>query len=151
VLAQINAAQPLASPLLTKAVTIHGGDRAPLRNRHAIPYQALEEWVKTTLANNPQLLERLGGSAMLVPPPMPSALATKSLFADGKSDAGRTTEAPRPNSVPPTAAPPSAPLPRSVPQTAVTTTTPDSSSGEGDPEEFNRQAHPERCPTTPKP
>jgi hypothetical protein len=151
VLGQINPVQPLASPLLTKAVTIHGGDRAPFRNRHAVPYQVLEDWVKTTLANNPQLLERLGGSVAPVHVQAPSMPETKSLFAAGKSDALVPGEPPRPNVVPITVVPPAAPLPRSAPQTP-TATPPDSSTGAGDPEEFNRQAYPERYQTpAPKP
>lgn len=56
VLAQVNLAQPQASPLLTKAVSAHGNvTQAPLAGKQLAAYRALEEWVERTLASNPQL------------------------------------------------------------------------------------------------
>ncbi len=88
VLAQINYVQPQASPLLTKAVNIHGGSgQAPLKGRQTVPYQTLEDWLRLTLATNPQLRERPGDS--VVPPPAPLAPPTtevKSAFAETNVD-----------------------------------------------------------------
>jgi hypothetical protein len=67
VLAQINADNISASPFLTKAVSIHGegspslqspSGQPPIKNREAAAYHRLEDWVKQTLENNPQLRER---------------------------------------------------------------------------------------------
>jgi hypothetical protein len=59
VLAQINCERPSASPLLIKAVSVHGkpGDMAqsPLKNREIAAYRSLEEWVRITVENSPQL------------------------------------------------------------------------------------------------
>jgi len=71
VLAQINADNVSASPFLTKAVSIHGeglpslqspSGQPPIKNREAAAYHRLEDWVKQTLENNPQLRERSGSS-----------------------------------------------------------------------------------------
>jgi hypothetical protein len=62
VLGQVNLSDPdgKGSPLLTKAVSVHGATaQAPLKDRRAPAYKVLEEWVKLTLANNPQLQERV--------------------------------------------------------------------------------------------
>ena len=40
VLGQVNFVQPQASPLLTKAVSIHGGDQAPIKGRESVPYRS---------------------------------------------------------------------------------------------------------------
>jgi len=62
VLAQINTDNVSASPFLTKAVSIHGeglpSGQPPIKNREAAAYHRLEDWVKQTLENNPQLRER---------------------------------------------------------------------------------------------
>jgi hypothetical protein len=62
VLAQINCENVVASPLLTRAVTIHGeAAQPPIKNRDAAAFHRLEDWVKQTLENNPQLRETSGG------------------------------------------------------------------------------------------
>jgi hypothetical protein len=59
VLAEVNVNQPEASPLLIKAVSDHAHiGQAPLRDRQAAPYRTLENWVKLTVADNPQLREQ---------------------------------------------------------------------------------------------
>jgi hypothetical protein len=127
VLAQVKLDQPQASPLLTKAVTVHGGgDKAPLGGRQAVAYRALEDWVKGTLANNPQLQDRL----VAAPP------ETKPAFADVKPDAPRAAVTPPAHAVPITPVPSAAPPP--------TVNPPDNGDDAYDPSEFNRQAHPER-------
>jgi hypothetical protein len=59
VVAQIDRERPQLSPLLVKAVSTHGGaNQAPLKGGRQTPaFRHLEEWVETTLADNPQLLE----------------------------------------------------------------------------------------------
>jgi hypothetical protein len=58
VLGEVNLVQPQNSLLLSKAVSVHGSqEQAPIKNRQAAAYHALEEWVWMTLANNPQLRE----------------------------------------------------------------------------------------------
>jgi hypothetical protein len=61
VLAQISPDAISSSPLLTRAVSIHGeSPQPPIKNREAAAYRRLEDWVKQTLENNPQLRERHG-------------------------------------------------------------------------------------------
>jgi hypothetical protein len=68
VLAQINVQHWESSPFLTKAVSVHGeASQPPIKNRDSKAYKALEEWIRTTLVNNPQLRDR------------PTALAAVSL------------------------------------------------------------------------
>jgi hypothetical protein len=137
VLGQVNQVQPQASPLLTKAVSVHGGgDKAPLSGRQLVAFHALEEWVRGTVTTSPQLPDKV------VVPPVPE---TKPTFAGEKPDAPRSQgEPPRPNTVPISPAQPSAPPP------PASTSAP---SGDAfDPAEFNRLAHPERDKApTPKP
>jgi hypothetical protein len=136
-LAQIKLDRPLASPLLTRAVTVHGGgDRAPLAGRQAAAYRALEDWVNAALANSPHLQDRLAA------PPPPAPPETKAAFADVKPDAPHAAEAPPAHDVPITPAAP--------PTTGVTP--PENGDDAFDPSEFNRQAHPEHDkPPAPKP
>lgn len=59
VLAQINVDTPAASPLLLKAVSVHGEMAQPaLKGRQSAAYKTLEEWVRVTLDGNPQLRYR---------------------------------------------------------------------------------------------
>jgi hypothetical protein len=61
VLAQIDLDEPPESPLLYKAFSAHGGPaKAPLGGRQSTPYQILEDWVATVVANNPHLRKVLG-------------------------------------------------------------------------------------------
>lgn len=49
VLAQINLEQPQSSPLLVKAIAIHGeASQPPLKGRQAAAYHTLENWVRLT-------------------------------------------------------------------------------------------------------
>jgi hypothetical protein len=136
VLGQINYVQLAASPLLTKAVTVHGGsDQAALKGgRQSIPYQTLEEWLRMTIATNPQLSQHAGITA--VPPPPPAPTQHPSAFAAAKTVAAPPTVGELSVAPPP-------PSPAAKPM--------ESTSGDPfDPSEFNRQAHPEHEPA-PKP
>jgi hypothetical protein len=131
VLAQVNFNQPQASPLLTKAVSDHARvGRAPLRGRQVAAYHALEDWVRLTLDNNPQLREQAAAPAG----PETHAKASRPGSAWGE-DAGHTTT---PAGTPPASAAPGG-----------TTGAPPAASPAGpsdpfDPEEFNRLAHPDK-------
>ena len=68
VLGEVNFGQPQNSPLLSKAVSVHGPlEQAPIKNRQAAAYRSLEDWVRVTVAENPQLREQ--------PPVRPAAPA----------------------------------------------------------------------------
>ena len=116
VLEQLKKDRPSASPLLTKAVSIHGkpGEmiQSPLKNREEAAYRSLEEWVRITLENttprvatadggvNPPLAGRTGaGEAVAAAEPsVPrQAQATKTAFAEDKpSTKGEGSTAPEP-------------------------------------------------------
>jgi hypothetical protein len=56
VLARITPARPEASSVLVKAVSVHGeASQPPIKSRQAPAYRALEEWIRATIAGNPQL------------------------------------------------------------------------------------------------
>jgi len=49
VLNEVNLSQPLTSPFLSKALSVHGKmAQAPFKNRETPAYRALEEWVRQT-------------------------------------------------------------------------------------------------------
>lgn len=53
-LMQVNHAQPSASPLLVKALSLHGtADRPPLKDRNTLAYRILEDWVRRQRAIPP--------------------------------------------------------------------------------------------------
>jgi hypothetical protein len=115
VLAQVNVDRPEVSPLLVKAVSIHGDMvQPPLKGRQAPAYRVLEDWVQATLASNPQLAQRPAATVPLVGP---EPKGTEPPAAEG-TPARAVTSARAPE-------PPAAPA-------------------DGfDPAIFNRQAHPE--------
>jgi hypothetical protein len=127
VLGQVNLQEPRISPLLTKAVSVHGPlAQAPLKNRQAPAYRALEEWVRLALASNPALHEQATRSS--------EAKTT----APMKSESPFAADAPPPAessaaAAAPSAAPPAKPA---VPDPF-------------DPAVFNRLAHPEKPPAPP--
>lgn len=64
VLSQFNRQQWQVSPFLTKAVSVHGeAGRAPLPNRHAPAFRALEDWTKMAVAKLPNAQAAPEGSA----------------------------------------------------------------------------------------
>jgi hypothetical protein len=104
VLEQVHRDQPNTSPLLIKAVSIHGkpGDmiQSPLKNREAAAYRSLEEWVRITLENteprfakmdgpaNSQVSDRTGAAEAVVKaePTVPrQSHANKTAFAEARS------------------------------------------------------------------
>jgi hypothetical protein len=126
-LAQINLEQPQASPLLTKAVSIHGEMKEPpLRGRQIAAFKSLEEWVKVTMASNPHLRPTQVAATATVPAAAP-----------------RTGVEPppiRPASTEENAGPPPRELP---PVPAEQPPSPDPADPY-DPAAFNRQAHPDK-------
>lgn len=145
VLDQINAESISASPLLTKAVSIHGegspSAQPPIKNREAAAFHRLEDWVKQTLENNPQLRERPVGEDR------GSRIENR-----GSTDGNGRVERPSfvfdpPSSVSPSPLPLTASNPKrstdfaaSQPPAPKPTTPVDPF----DPIIFNRQAHPEK-------
>jgi hypothetical protein len=133
VLAEVNLDQPQNSPLLTKAVSVHGPlEQAPFKNRQAAAYRTLEEWVKTTLADNPQLRDQPPAK-----PAAPPAEVRQTAFHDLTTPP--KAEAPTP---PMTPAPP-------APAAKEPAEPPDPYSADA----FNRQFHSDkpRKPSEPKP
>lgn len=122
VLPQIRPEQPESSPLLVMAASIHGGAaQAPLKGRQTPAYRALEEWVKATVAGNPQLQRTRLAAA-------PAERETGN-FAAGKAE-------PQPAKTSDPAPPASPPKPAEAQPAAP--------ADEFDPLIFNRQMHPER-------
>ena len=67
VLAQVNLEQPQTSPLLVKAINVHGdAGQPPLKGRQVAAFHTLESWVRQTAAKNPHLRGQL---ARPTPPP----------------------------------------------------------------------------------
>jgi hypothetical protein len=145
VIAQINPAQPQASPLLTKSISAHGSTtQAPLHARQIAAYRTLEDWVRRTLENNPHLRGPADAQAPLSPIPMPPATAAVRP-ARGDSAWGTLTQA-TPNLQPP-ATPgvnPQRIPPAGQPVGAAGSNPAATAADPFDPEEFNRLAHPER-------
>jgi hypothetical protein len=80
VLSQLNLEQPRSSPLLMKAVSVHGSlTQAPLSGRQMAAYQAMEDWVKLTLANQQAAHEQPVPASPETPakPTKPSASKTE--------------------------------------------------------------------------
>jgi hypothetical protein len=64
VLAKVNPEQPLASLLLTKALSVHGDMAQPaFKGREAPAYRTLEDWVRTTVESSPQLREQASANS----------------------------------------------------------------------------------------
>jgi hypothetical protein len=85
VVGQIERSRWEASPLLIKSVSVHGEtNQPPLKSRQTAAYRALEEWVRGTMANNPQLTEPR------------STLSVKNVPDDGKLNAEQAMGGPAP-------------------------------------------------------
>lgn len=76
VLEQVNLDHWQLSPLLTKAIALHGDmTQAVFRSREVAAYRTLEEWIKLTIEANPQRLEK---PTVASAPPEPAAARTPS-------------------------------------------------------------------------
>jgi hypothetical protein len=123
VLAQVNLQEPRVSPLLTKAVSVHGPlAQAPLKNRQAPAYRALEEWVRLALASNPALYEQ------------------NSRSPDAKSPKSEATFA---------ADAPTQDVPAATPMPPAGQPAKPAAADPFDPAIFNRMAHPDKQPAPP--
>lgn len=67
-LAQIDTESPELSPLLCKAVSRHGGDKAPLNGRDTVPFQTLQAWVYQVIESNPHLRAKKSTVAQTIQP-----------------------------------------------------------------------------------
>jgi hypothetical protein len=128
VVQQINKEQPILSPLLAKAVTAHGDMlQAPLKGRDCAPYRSLDEWVRVTLQDSPQMKLASIASANGDGSPSAPELNAKKSIPDGfaavqASAAGEVVQAVSSKTVDPY-----------------------------DPSVFNKQVHPEKNPEANKP
>jgi hypothetical protein len=114
VVAQINVDNPELSPLLLKAVGIHGDMAQPaLKGRQTPAFKLIEDWVQLTLANNPQLRHRAAPPVALLVPESPAAEGTT-------------------------------PAPTSPVKPAANPEKPAGTGDAFDPAVFNRQMHPEK-------
>jgi hypothetical protein len=162
VIAQVNPAQPQNSRLLTKAISLHGEmeKTPPLANRQTPAYRSLEDWVRLTVASNPQLLDRVV-SLPAAPIPQSANLPLETKAAStGFASEGRTapllpaTHADETPTVPASnPAPVDDPTPKdATPKPKVDEKArPTAPVDPYDPDEFNRQAHPERASPPKKP
>jgi hypothetical protein len=133
VLAQVNAREPAASKLLSKAVSIHGPGmtQAPLKGRDAAAFRSLEHWVHRTAEANPHLREE--AHASVTPSPAPAARQADGFGQD------REPKPPTPPAAPALAAPTK---PEPAPETKKPAPAKPSSADPVDPEGFNREFHP---------
>jgi hypothetical protein len=134
VLGEVNLAQPQNSMLLAKAVSVHGPlEQAPIRNRQAAAYKTLEEWVKGTVADNPQLREQ-----PLQPRDQPAAKPGATPFAEARPMSDKDqTEPGNSQNTPATAATTASPPAAAPPPTNETPQPADPYSADA----FNRQYH----------
>jgi hypothetical protein len=104
VLEQVNLANPPMSPLLIKAVSRHGNaNGAPIKDRQAVPFKALQAWIDYLLANNPHLRqEPLADATKTAPEPVAFAQAQPNLTLHARptviSRPAPRTEVPQDNS-----------------------------------------------------
>jgi hypothetical protein len=157
VLAQINRERPQSSPLLTKALSVHGETgQAPLKSRDTAAYRTLEEWVRVTIANNPEPSTNAtnltiasskassnfgAGAERMSLAEAPSAKTELTKFPPGTSPPVVTTKALE-------AAPQAVSPPRGHPaeETKPPTAVPSEPVDPFDPLIFNRQMHPQGKP-----
>ena len=106
--------------------SVHGSlAKAPLKNRQAPAYRALEDWVRLTLASNPTLHDPAGSSSEAR---APAAAKTEEPFAADSSQSVEPMPTSTANPMPAPGATPSKPA----------------AADPFDPSIFNRQAHPEK-------
>jgi hypothetical protein len=144
-LAQVHRDTPAASPLLAKAITVHGdAEQPPLKGRQTPAYRTLEEWVERLVGDS---RARAVATAAV---PMPSRTFSEVASSRPQSE---TVAAP----VPPAATPPP-PEPLSTAQPSTLTPVPPKTAPQSppaaaaptepvdlfDPVLFNRQMHPQK-------
>jgi hypothetical protein len=165
VIAQVNPAQPQNSRLLTKAISLHGEmeKTPPLANRQAPAYRSLEEWVRLTVASNPQLLDRVvtlpaGSIPQSASLPQEMKAVSTGFASEGRSLIAPALPATHSDETP--VVPASSPAPQDDPTPKDATPKPKVDEKARptiapidpyDPDEFNRQEHPERQKPTKKP
>ncbi len=70
--------RPALSPLLLKAITAHGDSpHAPIKNRDAKPFEAIQHWIEQMIARNPHLKDQRDATR----PAVASKVANTSNFA----------------------------------------------------------------------
>jgi hypothetical protein len=137
-LAQVNKEQPKASALLIKAVSIHGEMAQPaLKNRETPPYRALEEWIRVTLDNNPQLIANAAVTASPEVFPVKSETPTVNAAALKPADATKS-----PVNIPAESSVGGEPKEVGIPSSS--TPAPPEPVDPFDPLIFNRQMHPQK-------
>lgn len=73
VLSQVKLDRPTFSPLLIKAVSLHGNlTQPPIRSRQAFPFITLQDWVESVVVNNPHLREQSWSPPVYAAPTLPS-------------------------------------------------------------------------------
>jgi len=168
VLAYVNPAQPLSSPFLTKAASVHwwkrtadgpqlaAGDpsQPPFQNRHAPAYRFLEDWVRLAVATSPQFVD---AQPVTPPLPIPAAPPARSVPVEPVRLAPPGVEAGpvsgrynTPPAVPAEFLTTPPPVPAAL---RPASSGPDSPPGVCDADDFNRRHHPDRTKPgeTPKP
>lgn len=86
VLKQLNRERPWQSPLLTKAITVHGDSRRPpIEGKSALAYRTLENWVRLALPFDPSANPEVVGSPMPLRP-LPLEVLPMMPVRGGKSD-----------------------------------------------------------------
>jgi hypothetical protein len=128
VLAQIDTERVQASPLLARALTVHGEMKSPpLAGRQATAYRTLEDWVRLTLAGNPQARPSAAPAAARVVEPQPRpAVVPPSVSSTAPADAHSSTRE------------------SSASLSATPAPTPATPVDPFDPSIFNRRMHPEK-------
>ncbi len=146
VIKQVDLNRPQASRFLVKAISDHAhAGQAPIRDRQAPPYRALEQWVKLTVANNPHLNDHGPRSSSA-----PSGSKDKQTKGEEESEWGadartvtNTPDATTPLPLPQTAPNPSKGTTPTLPAAMPLLVDP------YDPEFFNRKMHPETNESSP--
>jgi hypothetical protein len=135
VLAQLNRDRLQSSPLLAKAVIVHGdAGQPPLKNRQAPAYRILEEWAQLAMSDLPRETA----------PPAAEPHAPK----ESRPAAEPPPSKPLPTTPPESfAAPPAKPPAAPTEPAAAPPNKPPTATGSGDPFDpalFNQQMHPDR-------
>jgi hypothetical protein len=158
VLAYVSPTQPLASPFLIKAASVHwwrrtpdgphlaAGDpsQPPFQNRHAPAYRTLEDWVRLAVSTSPQFVDV---QPVSLPPAPPTTPGARSVPVEPVRLDAPGVETPLPRKVetlppvPPALLTPPPPVPAAL---RPASSGPDSPPGACDADEFNRRHHPDR-------